>query len=125
MGMFDYLRCHYPLSIDGANELEFQTKDTDAQYLEHYEIREDGTLWHQDYDIEDQSDPKAEGLTALIGMMTPVNQRWVPEPITGEIRFYSSLDGKWEKNSWVEFSAYFIKGKLQNLVVISGTPIIG
>ena len=45
MGMFDDIKCKYPLPLDGANALDYQTKDTDAQNLDNYEIREDGTLW--------------------------------------------------------------------------------
>jgi hypothetical protein len=46
MGMFDYIACYYPLpdGEDGAG-MEFQTKDTDSQYLDRYEIRADGTLF--------------------------------------------------------------------------------
>jgi hypothetical protein len=43
MGMFDELRCHYPLPVRGANDLLFQTKDTKQQLMDLYEIRDDGT----------------------------------------------------------------------------------
>lgn len=56
MGMFDDIKCKYPLPLNGANDLVYQTKDTPAQFLDKYEIREDGTLWHENYDIEDQSE---------------------------------------------------------------------
>lgn len=39
MGMFDDLRCHYPLPREGANALAYQTKDTPAQWMDLYEIR--------------------------------------------------------------------------------------
>jgi hypothetical protein len=115
MGMYDYVRCDYPLPVDGANGLEFQTKDTAAQCLDKYEIREDGTLWHAEYDTEDRSNPNATGLMRFVGCMTRVNERWVFEPMTGEVRFYSSRTGKYEDGSWVEFSAYFEEGKLREL----------
>lgn len=118
MGMFDYLRCHYPLPVDGANALEFQTKDTDAQYMDKYEIREDGTLWHADYDTEDRSDQNAEGFARLFGCATRVNERWAFEPMTGEICFHASKTGNYQDGSWVEFSAYFVDGKLRELHVI-------
>ncbi len=60
--MFDELRCKYPLPVSGANRLIYQTKDTEAQCLDLYEIRKNGTLWHQ-----------------VIG-------------INGKINFYTSLD---------------------------------
>jgi len=120
MGMFDYLRCKYPLPVKGVNDMLFQTKDSPAQQMDEYEIREDGTLWHQDYDIEDRSDPNAEGIARIFGMMTRINERWEPEPMTGEILFY---DGgtDWE----LGFSAYFVDGKLRELHTIRDTtPIV-
>ncbi len=103
MGMFDNLRCKYPLPVDGANALEYQTKDTPAQYLELYEIREDGTLWHELYDTEDHSErgkwiaanpnkpeeDAPQGISALLGCMARVNQRWEQLPdFTGEVCFH-------------------------------------
>lgn len=128
MGMFDNLRCKYPLPVPGANERTFQTKSTPARMLDLYEIREDGTLWHLDYDIEDRSEaskwleqnPGQElpehlrGLGALAGMMTRVNQRWEQLiGFIGEIRFYEYLDP-----GWIEFSSYFEQGKVARLNLI-------
>lgn len=111
MGMFDYLRCEYPLPAPDAQHLEFQTKDTDSQFLDEYAIRADGTLWVQEYDTEDRSDPKAKGLMKLIGCATRVNKRWVHVPdVTGEICF---------GNGEVCFSAYFRKGALQQINLLS------
>lgn len=112
MGMFDYLRCDYPLPVEGAKEYEYQTKDTPAQWLDRYEIRADGTLWHEDYEIEDRSDPDAKGLSRLFACATRVNERWVPETLTGEIVFYTNV---------LEFSAYFVDGVLKNIVTL-GRP---
>lgn len=114
MSLFDELRCRYPLPIEGMQELLFQTEDTPAQFGDEYEIREDGTLWHEAYDTEDHSDPKAEGLFAICGMMTRVNQRWEFVPFTGAIRFYSTL-GEPPHYGWIEFSSYFVAGHLNQL----------
>lgn len=116
MGMFDDLRCHYPLPREGANALAYQTKDTPAQQLDRYEIRADGSLWHEVYDIEDCSDPNAKGLLRLKGAMTRANKRWEPERLTGEIRFYHYDPSSGRR---VEFSAYFIDGQLRELVDVS------
>lgn len=118
MGMYDELRCHYPLPVDGANTLLFQTKDTDAQYLDLYEIRADGTLWHEEYDVEDQSDPNATGFFRFVGCATRINKRWVPDSMTGEIRFYTSRTAGRINDSWIEFSAYFVDGRLRELHTI-------
>jgi hypothetical protein len=122
MGMYDELRCKYPLPVEGATKLLFQTKDTPVQFTDLYEIRADGTLWHQEYDLEDRSNPKAKGIRRLIGCMTRVNKRWRKvKDFTGEIRFYTGL-GKYY-SGWVEFSAYFVKSKLDNLQLIQHRPV--
>lgn len=129
MGLFDCLKCKYPLPLPGANDREYQTKDTPSQFMDQYEIREDGTLWWENYDTEDRSEltlwkaahpgeePPAEirdGLSAFIGCMSKVNKRWeqVP-PFTGEIRF---------GNGRTRWSSYFVDGKLKEIHLIEHTP---
>lgn len=111
MGMFDYLKCKYPLPGVGDNDLQYQTKDTPAQMIDHYEIRADGSLWHLNYDIEDRSDPNAQGIARLFGILGRVNERWEPVPFTGEIRFYCYVS----EIQCTEFSAYFVNGMLNFL----------
>jgi hypothetical protein len=41
------------------------------------------------------------------------------EPTTGEIQFYTSKTGNYNDGSWVEFSAYFVLGKLRELHTIA------
>lgn len=110
MGMFDELQCHYPLPVEGAKGLTFQTKDTPAQFIEKYEIREDGTLWHQIYDIEDRSDPNAEGLLRMAGCLSRGNSRWEREYLSGAMRFYTS-----KGDEWLEFIALFLEGVLREV----------
>jgi len=52
MGLFDMVKCEYPLGVDGANEAHYQTKDTPEQCFETYKIDKDGQLWflHCDYE---------------------------------------------------------------------------
>jgi len=92
MGMFDWIRCEYPLPDEpnGAS-LRFQTKDTPNQMLDEYRIDANGELWVKTYDIEDRSDPNAEGLQRLYGVMTRVNEREERvTDFTGTIEFYTS-----------------------------------
>ena len=115
MGMFDNLKCHYKLPIDGVENEIWQTKDTPAQFLDNYEIRRVGTLWHEEYDIEDRSDPNATGLMRFKGSLTKVNKRWVyEEKFTGEIVFYTIKD-----NKFINVSAYFHNGTLKELHVLN------
>jgi hypothetical protein len=110
MGMFDYLRCTYPLP-PGAPVDGYQTKDTPSQWLDTYEIKADGTLWGEEYEFEDRSDKTKPGLLGMVGCLTRVNVRPVQlTEFTGEIRFGM---GEWG------FSAYFVKGELKHLETLS------
>ena len=66
----------------------FQTKSLAGMCMDRYELRADGTLWHEEYDIGDRSDPEAEEVERLLGAMSRVNPRWERENFTGEVRFY-------------------------------------
>lgn len=110
MGMYDSIYCRYPLPGLGVVDDEFQTKDTPLQFLEVYEIQEDGTLWHQEYDVVDRSDPEATGLGRICGSMARENPRWVREWHTGTIQFYTC-----RKGGWIEFEADFAEGMLRQI----------
>lgn len=122
MGMFDELRCKMPLPVEIDVEHRdhwFQTKSLGCE-LDYYEIREDGTLWHETYKTDDRSDPNAKGLMRLAGSMTRVERQWVPcLAFTGEIVFYtqaSSIAAKdvgQSHSGWIEFSTYFVRGELK------------
>lgn len=114
MGMYDHLRCLYPLPILGANELSYQTKSLDCA-LDDYEIGVDGRLRHQEYDIEDHRDPSRSGRLSLAGIMTRVNPRWVDESLTGEVRFYGGPEGDHSPEAELTWSAYFVDGIMREL----------
>ncbi|MFN0178969.1 MAG: hypothetical protein ACKVZ0_09220 [Gemmatimonadales bacterium] len=95
--MFDYLRCRYPLPDGFTDDLEYQTKDTPAQCLEHYSITEDGRLLHQE--VEYLETPKAERPypdapnDSLEGIVGSISVRAVGEvlvPFNGVVEFYTS-----------------------------------
>ena len=122
MGMFDNIKCSYKLPIEKDFSKEvFQTKNTPAQWLDHYEIREDGTLWHENYDTEDRSDPNKEGLARLFGSMTKINKRWeFVKDFIGEIRFYTVYNSS---KYYIEFSSYFVNGILKELHLIKNEEL--
>lgn len=133
MGMFDWIRCEYPLPDEpnGAS-LRFQTKDTPNQMLDDYRIDVNGELWVTTYDIEDRGDPNAEGVRRIFGMMTRVNEREERvTDFTGTINFYiSNLSGGtpspdgyvWVTEdgaggpaiSW-DYTAHLVKGQVVDL----------
>ncbi len=85
MGMFDYARCHYPLPLAGFECCLFQTKDTDAMYLDNYTITVEGRLLHEEYEQETVPTEQRPGyeeyvrtgnsLRLLRGSVCRVNQR--------------------------------------------------
>lgn len=139
MGMFDNIRCKFPLPLPEFQENDFQTKDTPNQYCDQYEIREDGTLWVEKYDTEDKSkagawlrdnpgkthtDLPAElsGISAMCGCMSRVHKRWVKlEDFHGDIEFYNAI-GK-QGTGWIEFRARFTNGKLSKLELVEHRPV--
>lgn len=103
MGAFDNARCKYPLPWPEAADFgeQWQTKSPDAPWGELWEIREDGTLWHQDCEYEDRSDPNAEGFTRLLGSMTPVNHRWQHMAYwNGEFEIHHYIDPPDKPSVW-------------------------
>lgn len=104
MGMFDYIR------YKGE---KYQTKDTPNQFMDDYEIRDDGTLWVEDYDCEWVKEDES----LFGGYMNKINlrDRFLFEFI-GEIRFYREIDYK--KDLWKEYSAYFVDGQMKFITEI-------
>jgi len=97
MGMFDYI------TYKGN---QYQSKDTPVQVLDNYELREDGTLWYENYDgewIENDGH---------FGYLKKNNIRWEHcKDFTGIISFYRSIG----KEDWEEFEGTFAEGKLIKL----------
>jgi hypothetical protein len=101
MGLFDYIE------YEGNR---YQTKNLVCA-LDNYIITNASELYHEQYEIEDQSDPSATGLERIVGVMTKVNKHWVKDFYTGEINFYRPLDN----NEWEEYSSYFFKGRIREI----------
>lgn len=122
MGLFDNVKFSYPLPIPQAQGEIFQTKDFENQ-LDTYLVKQDGSLWRVDYDIEDRSDPNATGLAALAGRMTRVNPRPTPYPHSGVVNLYGDYpvidpDTQARAEGVVELMAVFANGQLTQLSVV-------
>lgn len=135
MGMFDYVRCEYPLP-DGHGALDgWQTKDTPAQHLDTYVITPDGRLLHAEYDIEDRSRCALAGhdtttctacdtLERFIGCMARTNERLVEvgPPFDGDICFHASASdfrNPDDPGDWVEYRATFRNGRVVEMTRIA------
>jgi hypothetical protein len=128
--MFDYLRCCYPLPDGLKDDLEYQTKDTPAQFMERYTITEEGRLVHHAVDYEDT--PQAErpfpdapdgSWRALAGRIRPVPIGDVDVPYHGSLRFYTGDSFGQLDHWWREYVALFDHGKLLKLERVKSRPL--
>ena len=118
MGMYDYIRCEHPLP-DGSLPLGrvFQTKDTDAQFLDDYTIRADGTLVHHTTRIEDTPKDKLPypdapkgSLLSYCGIITRVPTGDEVVPFHGCLRFYDETS---------KYEALYDRGRLIRIDAVS------
>jgi hypothetical protein len=124
MGLFDYVRCRYPLPHH--QEAEFQTKDLAhlvegeaiGGYLDEYEITDDGRLRRHVHEREWRDDPDA----VLGGSLVSVRDWWEDLPdVHGDIRIYTSEGIPGEPNHrWVEFRVRFTSGRVEHVREPSG-----
>ena len=90
---------------------EYQTKGTPKQLLDHYKIETDQEsgheyLWYEEYDTEFVEDPES----LLGGYLKQFNQRWVRcDNYDGLLCFYRA---DIVKNTWIEYRALFMDGKI-------------
>lgn len=113
MGMFDDIKCEYPLPLPanqgelaGRNwqEQQFQTKDFDCVMTE-YCIRKDGTLWERTYAWE----------TTRKGRPRRKPEGWQQvNSFTGTVCFYDYIYGR-KADYWVEWVAEFVSGTVTEL----------
>lgn len=111
MGMFDDVICQYPLPIPEAQGFWFQSKCTPAQFLDKYEIRADGTLWHLEYDGRIEETDKAP----LGFWMHRDNERWEQVDYTGELEIHH-YEGEAPHGTWYSFRFWFRDGVVRDVV---------
>lgn len=144
MGMFDYIKCEYPLpelpsqviaAWEGAEKVAFQSKDTPEQSMTFYKIDVDGHLWRQHRTTRwvEPADANAESVMDRLGHLETLSTWWEKESFTGTIDFYESyhhdeypkgepLDSnKWKRfvDGWIEYTAIFCQGQLVNDIAVS------
>jgi hypothetical protein len=147
MGMFDtiYVKKKLPLTKELKaldikwEEIDFQTKDLE-NLLDCYEITKSGKLRH----LWQEREWKDDDSTFLKGYLEVVKEEWRDVDFHGTINFYTShCDNDsynwnfinddpeqmtWDDieliqgyDWWIEFEAYFTKGKLDDIKVIKVT----
>ncbi len=88
MGMFDEVRIRYQLPWSEVQREIWQSKETPTQFGDQYEIREDGRLWHEAYDMRFEDDPEE-----LLGVwIHKDNVRWEQEVWNGQIECHTGFE---------------------------------
>lgn len=128
MGMFDYIRCEYPLPIPEMQDRSFQTKFADWCYLDDYTITKDGRLIH--HTTRSEVVPEAErpypnapegSLLGICGMLRRVPTGDVEIPYHGDIVFYDwRVPG--QHTDLVDFVARFTNGRVEWIRVDGEEP---
>jgi hypothetical protein len=128
MGMFDSIRCDYPLPlplevidiIPDVYDNEFQTKDFENT-LELYILNEDGDLLYRKRQYRWVDDDSA----FLKGYMDVTKEEIVPYDFHGVVNFYcyetvrDEQDGKKATDILIDYLAKFTNGKLENIQILS------
>jgi len=148
MGMFDFLKCDYPLPIgyEKLQDHEFQTKDTPEQYLLRYLITKDGRLkegYEKKEEVVAEETEQEEGsrLSSLIKKRKEQQEEFLD--FHGDINFYTILSKKevvkegetivysdelesygfspdeGRDTKWIEFCVRFTNGKLEWLKAVT------
>ena len=111
MGMFDEIKCEYPLPGNPSKDEIYQTKSMDCPYLDQYRINTDGTIDMERVERRYTYDETKTGFDAHDVQI--LSRQWVPLPdFRGEVRFYGKPG---------DFSAIFIDGKLVNVKKLDST----
>src|SRR5579884_2896074 len=111
MGLFNRVRCRYPLPDPEAQNFGFQTKSLPEQLLDDYEITEDGRLLHQTYATRLE-----ENTAAPVGFFVHrENARWVPVDFSGKLEIYTSAGEPGRGGVWYSYLFEFDKGSVVGL----------
>jgi hypothetical protein len=111
MGLFDSVRCHYPLPDLDDQDLEYQSKTTPAQSLDRYVITPDGRLLHEAYDTRLEETPAAP-----FGFyLHRENLRWEAVDFRGQLEIHTAVDlpdGRWR---WCSYLLWFKGGRVADV----------
>lgn len=112
MGVYDDVKCYYPMPWSEVQGDTWQSKDTDEQYCGEYEIRADGTLWHHAYDGRWEEDAAAP-----LGMwFNRDNPRWEQVMHNGEIEIHHYVDPPDQLACWYSIRFWFRDGVVRDAV---------
>ena len=123
MGMFDELKCEYPLPDAAIQEETFQTKSLNRM-IDRYTITQEGRLilYKVRYEVVPEEEREYYGtpewdekpFVRIFGMLRTIPVGDVEIPYHGDIAFYTSTGSREEGDlEWFEYRARFTEGRLQ------------
>ncbi len=130
MGMFDRVRCRYPLPHH--QDAEFQTKDLAnlvhdepwlGGFLDDYEITEDGRLTRHVHEREWREDESS----LFGGHLVSVRDWWEEAPdVHGDVRIYTS-EGQHGRPGYrrIELRLRFTNGRVEEVEEVEDQPARG
>ena len=122
MGMFDEIKCEYPLPDPEVQDEVFQTKNFE-NLMDCYTITQDGRLIK--HEVRWESVPEEERpyygtpdwekpFLRLMGSLKTVPVGDIEIPYHGDIRFYTSKEQEGaDKHKWYEYCVRFTEGRVQ------------
>lgn len=114
MGLFDYIKCEYPLPDEAHQGMLYQTKCArEDPYMETFRITKAGRLIHEtcryeEVPREQRPYPNAKGLMALAGSIKAIPTGDVDTNFHGSLCFYSNT----ADDEWIEYVCLFKDGDL-------------
>ena len=123
MGLFDELKCEYPLPDAVVQEETFQTKSLNRT-MDRYTISQEGRLiLHKvRYEVVPEEEREYYGtpdwdekpFVQIFGMLRSIPVGDVEIPYHGDIAFYTSTGSRGVGDfEWFEYRARFTEGRLQ------------
>jgi hypothetical protein len=124
MGMFDDVKCEYPLPDNKHNTKDFQTKSFGdgfvGGFMDNYTITKEGKLiFHKcSYEAVPEEERPYYGtpewdnnpILQICGMMKPVDEENVEQEHHGVINIYSSIG-----DIWYEYNIKFTDGVVESV----------
>ena len=126
MGLFDDIKCEYPLPdwpqeiLGDQEKIWFQTKDL-SKSLGRYKIDSSGQLYFfkvtGDYVKIDEPEPKDKKLFFPYKFVKE-SEEWILNNYNGSITFYTSFkDDLFDLCGWIEYSALSCNGKISGIIL--------
>lgn len=119
--MFDTIECNYLLPIPDPIKKYgckfFQTKDFDNA-LHHYEIRDDGTFWKEEKEVEYvPGDKKGKTFSEQFGFFKTLNSWWVRLNTTATVNMYTYIVGDDDYDYSIDYEVILINGKVEKITI--------